>query len=84
MDEYVTNAVGSVLVPIVKWLFEATMYNSNPHFKFFESHEHGYGIVDVTPEKAVFTWRFQSFDVAGTPSKIGKVMTCTKDENRYN
>lgn len=84
LDERMRREFGDWVVPPVKFLFESAFYISNPHFRFFESVEHGYGIVVITPQKTTFQWRWVRHDIPLARSTLAKTMSVNKDANRFS
>ncbi|MBU6281886.1 alkaline phosphatase D family protein [bacterium] len=50
---------------------EAPLIGLNPNMQFLEWVEHGYGIVDLTPERAIFEYWWQDKLVPDSPDVLG-------------
>lgn len=75
LDERIERAVrewASLLSPPIHWAFQQLLYGSNPHMHYWESLEHGYGIMRITPDRVRFEFRWQEFRKAGVSSRLGK------------
>lgn len=64
---------------------EQSLVNLNPHMKFFNSHHHGYAVVELSPEEAVCEfWKVSTIeepDVEKTTKQLVKKFKVKKDTN---
>ncbi|HEY0975346.1 MAG TPA: alkaline phosphatase D family protein [Solimonas sp.] len=79
-DELVTNAMGiepgSPLGVVGARALELALIAGNKNVQFVEWVDHGYGIVSLTAERAIFEWWWQDKLTPGSPDVLGQQMVC--------
>jgi alkaline phosphatase D len=77
-DELVTNAAslapGSPLGVVGARAVELAVIAGNKNVQFIEWVDHGYGIVSLTSERAIFEWWWQDKLTPGAPDVLGQQM----------
>ncbi|MGB1562240.1 MAG: alkaline phosphatase D family protein [Sinimarinibacterium flocculans] len=77
-DELVTNAAGlepgSPLGIVGARALELALIAGNKNVQFVEWVDHGYGIVSLTSERAIFEWWWQDKLTPGSPDVLGQQM----------
>jgi alkaline phosphatase D len=60
---------------------EGLLFGLNPNIQFLEWVDHGYGIVDLRPERAVFEFWWQDKTTPGSPDVLGmQMVTWAQDD----
>lgn len=84
-DELIANALGSGSNPAVNVtaarLLELALLVGNNNCRFIEWVDHGYGIVSLKPERAIFEWWWQDKLTPDSPDVLGYQMVTFTEEN---
>ncbi|MDD3763773.1 MAG: alkaline phosphatase D family protein [Nevskiales bacterium] len=79
-DELIANALGvapdSAISVGGARAFEGALIGLNRNVQFIEWVDHGYGIVSLTAERAIFEYWWQDKLTAGSPDVLGYQMVC--------
>ena len=85
-DEMVAHALhlppGSTATIEGARALELTLITANKNCQFIEWVDHGYGIVDLTAERAIFEWWWQDKLTPDSPEVLGRQMVAWADESR--
>ena len=77
-DELLANALrlpaGSPATVVGTRAIEAAIIAANKNCQFIEWVDHGYGIVSLNPERAIFEWWWQDKLTPGSPDVLGRQM----------
>lgn len=84
-DELVTNAMGiepgSPLGVVGARALELALIAGNKNVQFIEWVDHGYGIVSLTAERAIFEWWWQDKLTPGSPDVLGNQMVAWAEQD---
>lgn len=84
-DEMLANSLklppGSAATVEGTRLLEAALIAANKNVQFIEWVDHGYGIVDLTAERAIFEWWWQDKLTPGSPDVLGRQMVAWASED---
>ncbi len=69
--------------PSLATLFENSNFNINPHHRFAEFVQHGYGILNIEPDSIVAEWWYSPILDMDQNETLGKRLTMVNGENRW-
>ena len=83
IDEILSGYLPAGFIPPAVSVVETIMYRANPHFRYFEVTEHGYGLLYVSAENV--TGQFWHTPVLQDTNEqwLAKNLVCMRNENKW-
>ena len=83
VDEILVGFVPSFLLAIGLKLVANVVYLANPHFKYFEGTEHGYGVLNFYADNITGEFWHTKVTEASPTQWLARKLVCPKNKNQW-